>query len=107
MERREKKKTKKIRKQSEPLGKSYRKYFHDILSEFCLDGVTMSRYQIWWLSYENMVGIYGRGTYSSAMNSKRGRYAKQMKVVEVFLRRKKMPTGKENRKCQKDQILKY
>lgn len=93
MERRDKKKTKKIGKQSEPLGKSYRKYFHDILSEFCLDGVTMSRYQIWWLSYENMVG-----TYSSAMNSKRGRYAKQMKVVEVFLRRKKMPTGKENRK---------
>ena len=35
--------------QSEPLRKLYCRRFHDILSEFCLNGVSMGRCQLLWL----------------------------------------------------------
>ena len=37
------------RQQSEPLRKLYCRHFHDILSEFCLNGVSMDRCQLLWL----------------------------------------------------------
>ena len=37
------------RKQSEPLAKLYCRYFHNVLNELCLNGVSMDKYQIWWL----------------------------------------------------------
>ena len=38
-----------LKKQSEPLVKLYCIIFHNILSEFFLNGVSMDRYQIRWL----------------------------------------------------------
>ena len=37
------------KRKSEPLQKLYCRHFHHILSEFCLNGVSMDRCQLLWL----------------------------------------------------------
>ena len=68
-----------------PLGKFYCSYFNDILIEFCLVGVSMDRYQIWWLlSSGKVVGVWRRDTFSWDLDFSNGRGTKHMKIVEVI-----------------------
>ena len=61
-----------------PFAKLYCRYFYNILSEFCFNGVSMGRYQIKWLLSSRKVAEV------QALDSGKGRKTKQMKVVKLI-----------------------
>ena len=93
--------------QQETNGHKQNSNIQDSLSEFCFNGVWIDRYQIWWLGYQLEILIlkYSILKEAEVLNKLRLYWLLSLQLgFKVIRGKKKLPTGKENKK---DQMLKF